>query len=680
MTNRIVCAIVASVAAAAAAALAQPRPDEELRQAVAGKSGAMPVDADKLLAGKAVPYYAIRNLLPLGTVHGAVRGGDGGLTVDLTGVGRLLDGTKVDPADIHGTACYGPYPFEAAETTYPYKRFRLKARIARGRAKLDLDELFQPKKNSEGWQRGGTVCVRLDLHLAREGADRPLGVYDTFASFARGEEGYAKLPSLVEGPHVHLAGSEDPSRAVISFELDTPAAVAVVLGDGRTVAGDPDARRQEIALPDLPADAAVTYRLRIAGRLTTPRTVRTPPTSAEATVTFAYCGDSREGVGGGMQTYMGINYTTLERTAALAAARGARFWVMGGDLINGYTTSREDFRGQLYAWKQAMTGFWATRPVLVGMGNHEALLATFMVADRKNRIRPVGVDRWPYATHSAEAVFARAFVNPADAPDPADPRRPPYAENVYTFRYGPVMVLCFNNNYWYTNAAELVGGSPEGYIFDDQLDWIEARLDAAAADPNVRHVFLFAQEPVLPCGGHVKDAMWYHGDNTVRAVVHRDGRLVPEKNGILEVRNRLIRAASKCGKVVAILGSDEHAYYRLLVDAQVPLGEPSRDDRDGDGRIDWTGDEPARPLELPTPLWFITSGGGGAPYYAEEPTPWNTYWHKTDAGPAAYLYSSQENVVLFHAGPDGVGLEVLNPRGEVIDRVKDLTAARHLKR
>jgi hypothetical protein len=368
---------------------------------------------------------------------------------------------------------------------------------------------------------------------------------------------------------------------------------------------------------------------------------------------------------------MGVNHDIFQRHAALAYRQHADVFLMGGDLVNGYTTSRWDFYGQLHAWKQAVSGFWHERPVFPAMGNHEALLKVF----RCENGRRARVDRWPYAEDSAEAVFAEAFVNPESGPEVFDPRRPSYRENVFSFRYGPVKLIAFNNNYWYSDLPQRFGGSPEGYILDDQMLWIERQLTEAEADETVRYILLYAQEPVFPCGGHIGDAMWHAGNNNVRAYTFSKGRLVPARDGILEVRNRLARAVAASSKVAAVLCSDEHSYYRVRIDREVPVGDPIRDDRNGDGSIAWRGEEPASPLaDLQRPTWYITCGGGGAPYYSEEEVPWNRYWAQQEDPKRGYYYSSQENLLIFHADDQGISLCVWNPYGEKIEEIPDLMA------
>ncbi len=86
-----------------------------------------------------------------------------------------------------------------------------------------------------------------------------------------------------------------------------------------------------------------------------------------------------------------------------------------------------------------------------------------------------------------------------------------FRENGYSFRYGTVKVIAVNDDYRISPPAVAVryGGCPEGYLLPDQMAWIEKELAAAEADDTVRHVFLFAQEPVFPCGGHTGDARYY---------------------------------------------------------------------------------------------------------------------------------------------------------------------------
>ncbi|MHC4137103.1 MAG: metallophosphoesterase family protein [Planctomycetota bacterium] len=622
----------------------------------------LPIRLTALERFKEREVYGHRNLISLPDLQAAIRSGDSkGLVFDLDQLKTLLDGSPVDTTKVYGVVYAGPYPFEASESRYAYKRFRVAGRIAGGKGRINHGYLLGERHNSEGWTDRGTLAVRVELHEEREGRDRWLGVYDTFVRFDRAG---TKLPTLLEGPLVNLVQSDDPTRVVISFVTDRPVEAAVEVND-RTFRNGEAATRHEITVTGLQPATAYRYHVRIGDRIAT-HTFRTAPPMGEGTVRFAYCGDSREGVGGGSRALMGVNYTVLHQLMGVVYARGAAFILMGGDLVNGYTTSPDDFRLQLHAWKQAMMGFWRERAVYPAMGNHESLLRNFDTGGKYGIL----LDRWPYATESAEAVFADEFVNPRNGPQASDPRRPTYIENVYSFHYGPVKLICFNNNYWISYAAALTGGCPEGYLMEDQVLWIEREVKAGQADPQVKYILLYAQEPVFPNGGHVRDSMWHGGDNRVRAFTfHPEPKgLVPAAAGLVEVRNRLARLVAAHPKVAAVLGADEHAYHKVLIDKNVPTGIPKEDDENGDGKL-----ETATPLrDLKHATWYVVCGGGGAPYYSEQVTPWNRYWLHEAKDPSRYAYSSQHNILLFEAGAKGISLEVLNPYGEVIDRIANL--------
>jgi len=365
---------------------------------------------------------------------------------------------------------------------------------------------------------------------------------------------------------------------------------------------------------------------------------------------------------------MGSNRYVLNTLVRDAFRRDARLFLFGGDLVNGYTSQVDDFRLQLKGWKQAFEGFWWTRSVYTAMGNHETLLHVFDDGSKYG----ISLDKWPYGTDSAEALFAQEFVNPTNGPTPSDIRRPSYRENVYRFQYGPVLFMAFNNNYWWTSCDPRLpdtcrcpeyGGSPEGYMLENQLEWIEAELARAETDPSVRFIFLFAQEPVFPAGGHVKDAMWWNGNNRIRAYTkdRLSEGVVPEFMGIIEVRNRLWTAVAGSSKVAAVLTGDEHAYHRTLIDSKTPVGWYPEDDNDGDGILDRASSHPM----FTTPTWHITCGAAGAPYYNRESTPWR---------PA--LFSSQSGYILIHVNGDSASLQFISVTGQVVDAVPNLMAVK----
>ena len=390
-------------------------------------------------------------------------------------------------------------------------------------------------------------------------------------------------------------------------------------------------------------------------------TFTTAPKPGEGTVKFAFVSDSREGVGGGERAQMGHNALILRGIGQDAFRRGVAFMLFGGDLVNGYTSDVGDFRMQLRGWKQSLAGFWRTRPVYTVMGNHEALLNVFDDGSKYG----IQMDKWPYKTQSAEAVFADCFWNPENAPTQSDPRRPTYRENVYSFQYGPVLCVGYNNNYWWSDERAIPqhGGSPEGYILEDQLAWIERTLQDAESDPTVKYIVLHAQEPVFPCGGHVKDSMWWSGNNGVRAYTLRDGEMVAESMGMVEVRNRFWEAVAGSSKVAVVLSGDEHEYHRTLVDATTPVGVWPDDDTDGDKVLDRYSPNP----RFVHPTWHITAGTAGAPYYAREETPWTPT-----------VLTSQHGYCLFEADQQALSVSFYSMTGQLVDHVPDLMAVKRV--
>lgn len=648
----------------------------------------LPVKVPECEGCKEIPFKRITTFLTIDTIHSCIKsGGAQGLVLDLTGIRTLLDGTKLKPTDIFfGSVYLGPYPFEANEVTYTYKKFRLKTEIKNGKAILPVGYFLESLHNSEDWKTEGQVVVRLELYLIAEESIRFLGLYDTFVRFNKEiEEGvkFVKLSSVIEGPMVNLTRSENPSTLVISFKTDRAVSAAVVLNDGSKFSSSTPARKHEIEITGLEPGKSYEYHVEYENARTKRYTFRTAPKAGKGEVIFAYAGDSREGIGGGIDNFMGVNYRVLERCANLAYRLGADFFVFGGDLVSGYTTVPDDLRTQIHGWKQALAGFWHQAPVYPCIGNHEAIMKVFVNENK----REIVFDRWPYETDSVEAVFADELVNPRNGPDGSDPRRPTYKENVYSFQYGPVKCIAFNNNYWLgrdywkPNAPVETGGSPEGYIMDDQLQWIQKELKSAEKDPEVKYIILFGQEPVFPNGGHIQDCMWYNGNNNIRAYTYdaASGKVEPEKKGIIEVRNQLVTMVAENKKVAAVLGSDEHSYHKILIDKNVPVGVPGIDDTEGNGRVCQEG-KPCSPLKnLKYPTWYLVCGGAGAPYYSEGKTPWNTYW-KNDSGTdpnhtskrGCYYYSSQENFFVFKADQDRISITVYNPYGEVIDNIENL--------
>ena len=68
-------------------------------------------------------------------------------------------------------------------------------------------------------------------------------------------------------------------------------------------------------------------------------------------------------------------------------------------------------------WKRSIEPFAHYIPVYAGIGNHEAITHKFKY--EKTGVT-YSVDKFPFDTESAEAVFASNFVNPLNGPDSED--------------------------------------------------------------------------------------------------------------------------------------------------------------------------------------------------------------------------------------------------------------------
>jgi 3',5'-cyclic AMP phosphodiesterase CpdA len=636
------------------------------------------------------PFYGVKNKFSIEQLQTCIKDGNKyGLVLDMSALTATLDGKRIDPSNIYGTLRIGPDPFESAEVNYTYKKFRVSNRIADGKSYIPVNTLLDPHINSEDWTDSGQLALRLELYLqTAEGPHTFLGIFDLFTGFKKTGETFLVQPAISEGPLVNLIRSDRPKQMVIAFKTTQVVKAQVVVDGKKTFTSSNPATWHEIVIDNLKPDRDYEYYVQYGPRRTKSFTFRTAPKTGKGDVIFAYAGDSRAGAGGGTSNLMGVNYRVMERTANAAYKLGAQLFLFGGDLVRGYTSSIADFRTQLSSWKQTMGGFWHQRPVYTCIGNHEALLRAFTSEGNKW----YSLDRWPYDSEGVEAVFGREMVNPLNGPTPADPRRPTYKENVYSFIYGPVKFIAFNNNYWVglqsgglDTGPKDIGGCPEGYIMRDQMEWLQKELREGEANKKVKYIILFAQEPVFPNGGHAQDCMWYYGNNNVTAYTYdsASGMLKGEQDGIIDVRNRLVTMISENSKVAAVLGSDEHSYHKTLIARFVPIGDPPKDDPEGKGFVcrEGFGCSPLDSIRYPT--WYLTCGGAGAPYYNEEFTPWNAFWKRNPnicprntSLRGCYYYSSQENFLLFNASKKKISVTVYNPYGDIIDRIDNLLAVK----
>lgn len=561
---------------------------------------------------------------------------------------------------LEGTLYYGFIPYGDALHPHPVF-FKRTAEVKKGKAQIPIKGQLEGRYDMVGWKEKGygTMGYRL---VTPEG----LILYDGRVTFSFDGK-FTVEPTIVQGPFVSKVADD---QVVIWFETSEAVGAVIQVKDHGVVMAEGPATHHEITIEGLEPKTKYAYTVALgkAGAAltetptannSTEMSLETVPhqetyhfTSAPAAgtksaFTFAYASDSRSGQGGGERDIYGANAYIMKKIMALAMQQEVAFFQFSGDLINGYLTSPEETDLQYANWKHAIEPFAHYFPVYVSMGNHEALIRGFALPDHEG-YPPFQVDRFPYETESAEAVFARNFVNPSNGPVSEDGNRldpnpnaqdfPPYRENVFSYIYDNVAVVVLNSDYWYapsTSAIPVVSGGMHGYIMDGQVAFLKQELAKFEADPTIDHVFLTQHTPFFPNGGHVKDDMWYGGNNQKRPFIA--GK--PVGKGIIERRDELLDlVVNQSTKVRAILTGDEHNYAKTEIGPDMPRYPVAYPD--------------GSKVALTRTIYQINNGAAGAPYYAQEQTPWSDF---------VSGFTTQNALVLFDVEGQKLTVRVLNP-------------------
>ncbi len=544
--------------------------------------------------------------------------------------------------DLQGSLYYGFINFTDARHPLPVY-FKRVAKIENGKTQINIKDKMSGKYDMIGWEKSarGTLGFRVV-------DQRGNMLYDGRVSFT-GTGPFAVAPSIIEGPFVNLLQSDG---AAISFTTSQPVK-AVVQINSATFGDAQKTAHHEIQVNGLQADTDYNYIVKVAGFEQSYALHTAPQAGTRKPFVFAYASDSRNGRGGGERNIYGANAYIVKKIGALASQQGAAFIQFTGDLINGYLHDSREMDLQYANWKRAIEPFAHYFPVVAGMGNHEALIYEF----RDGKGNRYSVDKFPYDTYSAETAFARNFVNPLNGPkgedgavyDP-DPRStdfPSYKENVFYYTYDNTAVVVLNSNYWYAPSLKyhtLTSGNLHGYIMDRQLKWLKETLAKLQKNTAIDHIFITEHTPFFPNGGHVGDDMWYGGSNNPRAVVA--GK--PVQYGIIERRDQLLNlVVNQTPKVAAVLTGDEHNYCRTEIGPQTNIYPANYD-------------KPK--IQLQRTIWQINNGAAGAPYYAQEQTPWSD---------KVKGFTTQNAVVFFHVNGKKIRMEVRNPDTlELVDEME----------
>jgi hypothetical protein len=583
------------------------------------------------------------------------------------------------------TVHYGGFPADQ-DLALPLFRFRTSAKKLEGEEGYEAElRVYRFERDTYNMAKGSSLE---NVVVYRVGVmDEEGGIVRYFESRFRFEaydaaEGrvWALRPCIIEGPFVDMITD---GSAIISLDADVRCYARIRLGDRLITSLDEHGRprkapHHEIEVGALSPATRYSYQAEIASNddfqmnlLAWPqRSFRTAPEpGSQASFSFAYMSDSRQCPGGGELGFGGANYRIAQQFMVDLYRREADLVLFGGDLVDGYTSNRESFLRQLRTWKKAVEPVGSFVPIYEGMGNHEQVGDYFKVSRPEQKDLTIYTNR--AGEESGEALFASQFVNPrgsaygfgpplpeaqwpgvgaellAEAGEFDLPQEegPPYDETVYSFNYDNVHFVSVNTNYWHTGvyygsrdqvsaAIELVGGNREGYIMERQLDWLKRDLDAAQKDENIDWIFLFTHEPPFPVGGHLRDAMFWGQSGKG----HEGGMNDPSvpSGDVIDMRNRFWGLISSYPKTLVLFDGDEHNYSRTYIDDSIYSG-------------------------FLHPVWQITSGGAGAPFYGQD---LSALW--TDK---VRRFTSVPHYCLVMVHGKEVQMEVWTRSGRLVERV-----------
>jgi len=543
---------------------------------------------------------------------------------------------------LEGRVYYGLIHY--SDSKYPHPVYRsTPASILGGKAFLNLNEV-RGRYDMTGWEESGSGTIGYRV-INNSG----FILYDGKVSFS-GTGPFEVVNTLISGPFINLLSHEG---ATISFETSEKSVCKIVI-DGDTYDDKKSTRKHEIKVNGLEPDKEYSYRV-VYGNLEQQYSFITAPLpGARTKFMFAYSSDSRGGSGWGERNLYGTNTYIIKKIMAVSALNEVAFSQFTGDMITGYKTSKENMNLEYHNWMNAIEPFAHYFPVILSMGNHEALSHSFR--DSSSGVN-ISIDKFPYDSESAEALFSEIVVNPKNGPasedgsiyDPVSGQSdfPSYEENVFYYTYGNVAMINLNSNYWFTptlSAIPLVGGNNHGYVMDNQLSWLKKTVKKMEKEETIDHIFITIHTPFFPNGGHVNTDMWYYGNNIPRPWINGN----PVEKGILERRDQILDILiNNSKKVVALLTGDEHNYCKTEVGPETKIYPEN-----------YEGEK----LSLRRTVYQINNGAAGAPYYAQETTPWT---------PFTSGFTTQNAVCLFTVEGEKIDMVVINPDTlEEIDRLR----------
>jgi hypothetical protein len=460
---------------------------------------------------------------------------------------------------------------------------------------------------------------------------------------------FAVVTSIIEGP---LIAKLTHNSAVVFVKTNSKARISVRVNNKNF--SSKTGTYHEVEVTNLEPDTEYDYTL-IYGNFKETYSFQTAPAPGSRTeFSFSYASDSRSGNGGGERNLFGTNAYIMKKIMALNLQQKVRFMQFSGDLVTGYSENPNSIRLEYTNWKRAVDPFARYIPVFTTMGNHEAVVKSF---ENETTNTSFQIDNFPFDKVSSEAIYQKEFVNPTNGPESEDGSAydpdeknvdfPSYKESVYYYVYDNIAMVVLNSNYWYapsTKASTFTGGNIHGYIMDNQLEWFGNTMKMLEDNDDVDHIFVTVHTPFFPNGGHVQDDMWYNGENAFRPSIA--GKRVAK--GIIERRDELLDIIVNQGqKAKAILTGDEHNYARTKLGPDTEI---------------YPKKYFSEKITLSREIWQINNGAAGAPYYAQEKTPWSDH---------VQGFTTQNALVIFYVKGSSLTMSVLNP--DTLEEVDEMT-------
>ncbi|MCZ4694588.1 hypothetical protein DWB61_05990 [Ancylomarina euxinus] len=550
---------------------------------------------------------------------------------NVTGTQKGLDIDFKFP-ELNGTLYYGFINYKDGRFPQPVY-FRESAPIINGKTNIPIASRLSGRYDMIGWEKSGQGVLGYRI-VNKDGTI----LYDGKVAFTHKDDLFTAVPTLIEGPFINKLTDKE---LVISFTTSQKIKASIVV-NGKTYHDKKASLQHEIKINKLTAKTTYPYTLKIDKLSFNFKFETAPKPGDRKRFTFAYGSDSRAGQGGGERNIFGTNAYIMKRIASLAKAEDAKFVQFTGDLIDGYEVSKERMNLQYANWKHAVEPYWHYIPFYAGFGNHEAY--SYLFNDTVSNYSYM-IDHFPFADDSGESIFQDNFVLPENGPqsedgsiydpNPSIMDFPSYKESVYWYSYDNIAMVVLNSDYFYApQGLHLASGNLHAFIMDNQLKWLEKTLKQLEKNETIDHIFISLHTPFFPNGGHVKDDMWYSGDNRYRAMVAGKGYI----EGIIQRRDQLLDLiVNKSNKTVAALTGDEHNYNMLTINEDMPR---------------YPENYPHDKLKLKRTFYQINNGAAGAPYYAQEKTAWMMNLRN---------FSTQNALVLIDVDGSSVHVRVKNP-------------------